>query len=79
MATNKQQMADAWAGWAQASIASYVVPDDVDSMKEQIKDMVEVSTRYADKMLKEYVDRFGGKLPKKADEDDEDDDDEEED
>lgn len=67
-----------WVDLARAAIGSYVEPDDIDDQDELVDDMVNVSTKYADAMLKEFEARFNEGKPrkrrKKTEPDDDDDD-----
>lgn len=70
-----------WIGFARDAMASYS-PIDAPDNEELVDDMLEVSSDYADAMLDEVNERFGGaktggrrrrKTKRKTDEDDEDD------
>ena len=50
---------DLWVGWTRDAMSRYVIPDEIDDVDEQIDDMAEVASGYADQMLEEFEDRFG--------------------
>jgi len=70
-----------WVGWTRDAMSRYVMPEEVDDSDDLVDDMAEVATTYADQMLDEYENRFGGsagrqrkRKPAKDDDDDDDDD-----
>ena len=70
-----------WVGWTHDAMSRYVMPEEVEDSDELVDDMAEVATTYADQMLDEYENRFGGsagrqrkRKPAKDDDDDDDDD-----
>ena len=70
-----------WVGWTRDAMSRYVMPEEVEDSDELVDDMAEVATTYADQMLDEYENRFGGsagrqrkRKPAKDDDDDDDDD-----
>jgi predicted site-specific integrase-resolvase len=69
-----------WVGWTHDAMSRYVMPEEVEDSDELVDDMAEVATTYADQMLDEYENRFGGsagrqrkRKPAKDDDDDDDD------
>ena len=58
MALDKKEL---WVGWTRDAMSRYVIPDEIDDIDEQIDDMAEVASGYADQMLEEFEDRFGGR------------------
>jgi hypothetical protein len=57
MATDRKEL---WVGWTRDATSRYVIPDEIDDTDELIDDMAEVASGYADQMLEEYEERFGG-------------------
>ena len=69
-----------WVGWTRDAMNRYAMPEEVGDSDELVDDMAEIATKYADQMLDEYEDRFGGsggrqrkRKPAKNDDDDDDD------
>lgn len=56
-AADKKEM---WVQWTHDAMSRYVLPDDIEDADEQVDDMTEIATKYADSMLDEYEERFGG-------------------
>jgi hypothetical protein len=77
MAT-KNDNKELWAGFARDAMSAYVIPDEVDDVKELINDMADVATGYADAMLEEFENRFEDgpkrRRSRRKSDDDEDDD-----
>lgn len=70
-----------WIDWTHDAMSAYSKSDELDDPKEIVTDMISVATDYADGMLDEYEERFGGsgakrsrkrKKPKEEDDDDDD-------
>lgn len=59
MADKKQQQ-EAWVAWTHDAVANYVMPDDIENADDLADDMVEVATAFADMMMDEFEERFGG-------------------
>lgn len=57
MAIDKKEL---WAGWTRDAMSRYVIPDTIDDVDDLIDDMAEVAVGYADQMLDEFEERFGG-------------------
>jgi hypothetical protein len=57
MAADKR---DLWVGWTRDAMDKYEMPDKVEDAEELANDMADVAVAYADMMLEEYEDRFGG-------------------
>ena len=55
--TDKKEL---WVGWTRDAAARYVMPEDIEDTDELVDDMVDVTTKYADSMLDELEERFGG-------------------
>ena len=49
-----------WVAWTHDAMETYSIPEDTDATDELVDDMVEVATKYADDMLDEFEERFGG-------------------
>jgi len=60
MATDKKEQKELWVGFAHDAISRYVIPDDIGDSDELVDDMAEVATKYADEMLDQLDERFGG-------------------
>jgi len=81
MADTKKELKDLWVGWTRDAMSRYVMPEEVEDIDDLVDDMAAVTATYADQMLDEYENRFGGsggrkrqRKPKPADDDDDDDD-----
>jgi hypothetical protein len=80
MATNVDKKA-LWVNWTRDAMSRYVMPEEVEDSDELVDDMASVASTYADQMLDEYENRFGGgggarqrkRKTAKDDDDDEDD------
>jgi len=57
MAIDKKEL---WVEWTKSAMSRYVIPESIDDAKELVDDMIEVATDFADGMLDEYDERFGG-------------------
>jgi hypothetical protein len=55
-----QDKKELWVGWTHDAISRYVAPDDIDDVDELVDDMAETAVRYADAMVEEFENRFGG-------------------
>lgn len=51
---------DLWVAWTHDALDNYEAPDRLDDSDELVDDMVGVAVKYADSMLDEYEERFGG-------------------
>jgi hypothetical protein len=49
-----------WLELASAALDKYEPADDVTDIDSLVDDMIDVSTKYADSMLDEFEERFGG-------------------
>ena len=58
MATNDEK--ELWVQWTHDAMLKYTMPDEVKDADEMADDMADVTTKYADQMLDEYKERFGG-------------------
>ena len=57
MATDKK---DLWVQWTHDAMLKYTPPDGKIDNDELIDDMSEIAAGYADQMLDEFEERFGG-------------------
>lgn len=60
MAIDKKDAKVLWTQWTHGAVTRYVIPDDIEDTDELVDDMTDVAVKYADSMLEEYEDRFGG-------------------
>jgi len=51
---------DLWVQWTHDAMSKYVMPDKIDDTDDLVDDMADVTVKYADQMLDEYEERFGG-------------------
>jgi hypothetical protein len=64
MTTEENNDAEMWIGWTKEALKSFSIPEDLDiesaeSLDSLIDDMADISTGYADRMMGEYMKRFG--------------------
>jgi hypothetical protein len=57
MGIDRQEL---WVQWTRDATSRYVIPDEIESADDLVDDMIEVATKYADTMLEEFEERFGG-------------------
>jgi hypothetical protein len=57
MAADKK---DLWVQWTHDAMTKYAMPDKIDDTDELVDDMADVTVKYADQMLDEFEERFGG-------------------
>lgn len=65
MASNTEKMKELWVGWTRDAMSRYVMPEEVEDTDELVDDMAAVASTYADQMLDEYENRFGGNSGRK--------------
>ena len=58
MATPSEKEKELWVGWTRDAMSRYQLPEDIEDVEEQVDDMVQVATKYADGMLDEFEERF---------------------
>jgi hypothetical protein len=58
MTTNEKK--DLWVQWACDAVSQFSMPEVDNDSNDIVNDMVDIATSYADLMLEEFENRFGG-------------------
>ncbi len=60
MAIPEKEAKELWVQFALGAVANYTVPESIDDADEQVDDMAEIASKFADAMMDEYEERFAG-------------------